>query len=51
MVSFINEFISYLLLVVIMVAVAICGGFIGKKLRDMKSAKAAEENEKNTEVE
>ncbi len=41
MVSFFNSFISYLLLVVIMVAVAICGGFAGKKLRDRKNAKEA----------
>ncbi|MBQ7482294.1 MAG: vanadium nitrogenase [Lachnospiraceae bacterium] len=48
MVSFFNSFISYLLLVVIMVAVAICGGFTGKKLRDRKNAKEAAnaENEK-----
>jgi hypothetical protein len=41
MVSFFNTFISYLLLVVIMVALAICGGFVGKKLRDNKNAKEA----------
>ena len=39
MVSFFNEFISYLLLVVIMAAVAVCGVFAGKKLRDSKDAK------------
>ncbi len=39
MVAFFNEFISYLLLVVIMIAVGICGGFAGKKLRDRKNAK------------
>ena len=41
MISFVNTFISYLLLVVIMVAVAICGGFVGKKLRDNKNAREA----------
>ena len=41
MVAFFNEFISYLLLVIIMVAIGICGGFVGKKLRDGKKAKEA----------
>ena len=45
MVAFFNEFISYLLLVIIMIAVGICGGFVGKKLRDKKKAKAASEAE------
>ncbi len=36
MVAFFNEFLSYLLLVIIMIAVGICGGFVGKKLRDKK---------------
>ncbi len=43
MVAFFNEFISYLLLVIIMVAVGICGGFVGKKLRDRKKAGEAAE--------
>ena len=43
MVAFFNEFISYLLLVIIMIAVGICGGFVGKKLRDSKKAKTAAE--------
>ena len=41
MISFFNEFISYLLLVIIMAAVAVCGVFAGKKLRDNKDAKEA----------
>ena len=41
MVAFFSEFISYLLLVVIMAAVAVCGVFAGKKLRDNKNAKEA----------
>lgn len=41
MIGFFNEFVSYLLLVIIMVAVAVCGGFVGKKLRDNKNAKEA----------
>ncbi|MCR5508678.1 MAG: vanadium nitrogenase [Lachnospiraceae bacterium] len=36
MISFFNEFISYLLLVIIMAAVAVCGAVCGKKLRDRK---------------
>ena len=40
MISFFNEFISYVLLAAIMVAVAIAGVFTGKKLRDRKDAKA-----------
>ena len=43
MVTFFNQFISYLLLVIIMIAVGICGGFVGKKLRDSKDAKNAAE--------
>ena len=45
MVAFFNQFISYLLLVIIMIAVGVCGGFVGKKLRDRKNAKAASEAE------
>lgn len=41
MVAFFNEFVSYLLLVVIMAAVAVCGVFAGKKLRDSKNAREA----------
>jgi hypothetical protein len=43
MIAFINEFLSYLLLVIIMAAIAVCGVFTGKKLRDKKNAKAAVE--------
>ena len=39
MISFFNQFISYLLLVFIMAALAVCGVFAGKKLRDAKDAK------------
>ena len=41
MIAFFNEFITYLLLVVIMAAVAVGGVFAGKKLRDNKKAKEA----------
>ena len=41
MVSFFNQFISYLLLVFIMAALAVCGVLTGKKLRDAKDAKEA----------
>jgi uncharacterized protein (UPF0333 family) len=48
MVAFFNEFISYLLLVIIMIVIGICGGFVGKKLRDKKNAKAASETQADT---
>ncbi len=51
MVAFFNQFISYLLLVIIMIAVGICGGFVGKKLRDSKKAgEAAAEAVTGTET-
>ncbi len=40
MVMFFNEFITYLLLVIIMGAIAVCGVIAGKKLRDKKNANA-----------
>ncbi|MBR5337741.1 MAG: hypothetical protein IK152_07135 [Lachnospiraceae bacterium] len=40
MVAFINEFLSYGLLVIIFAAIMIVGGFIGVKLRGAKDAKA-----------
>lgn len=48
MIAFINEFLSYLLLVIIMGAIAVCGVFTGKKLRDRKNAKAAAETASET---
>ncbi len=41
MVACFSEFVTYLLLVVIMAGVAVCGVFVGKKLRDNKNAKEA----------
>ena len=41
MISFVNTFLSYLLLVVISAAIAVLGTFVGKKLRDYKDKKAA----------
>jgi hypothetical protein len=41
MVSFFNEFITYILLVIIMGAVAVCGVLTGRKLRNSKDAKKA----------
>ncbi len=41
MIAFINEFLSYGLLVIIFAALMICGGFIGVKLRNAKDAKDA----------
>lgn len=43
--AFINSLLSYLLLFVISVGIAVCGFFAGKKLRNKKDAKT--ENEKN----
>ena len=45
MISFFNEFISYLLLVIIMACIAVCGVFAGKKLRDKKDLKDASSKE------
>jgi hypothetical protein len=44
MVVVFNEFLSYLLLFVIMVAIAVAGFFVGKKLRQNKNAKNGGEN-------
>ncbi len=52
MISFINSFLSYVLVVVAFVAVMFVGGFIGLKLRKSKDAKEAAlavEEEKVTE--
>ena len=39
MISFINTFLSYLILVVISIAVIVLAVYCGKKLREMKDAK------------
>ena len=39
MITFINSFLSYLLLFAIIVVIGICGGVVGKKLRDVKDSK------------
>lgn len=39
MVGFINTFLSYLLVVIVFVAVIICAILLGKKLREMKDSK------------
>ncbi len=49
MVSIFNAFLSYVLLAIIMAALAVAGTFVGRKLRDMKDAKAVVEN--NVDVE
>ena len=41
MIAFINSVLSYLLLMVIIVALCLLGGFIGLKLRKNKDAKDA----------
>ena len=49
MIAFFNTFLSYLILVVISMAVIVAGVFCGKKLRDMKDAKEAAEGAKQEE--
>lgn len=41
MITFLNSFLSYLLVVIVFFAVIICGVLIGKKLRENKDAKQA----------
>ena len=50
MVAFFNEFITYLLLVIIMAAIAVGGVFAGKKLRDKKNAGGAPANEPDSKA-
>ena len=40
MISFFNMFLTYLILVIISIGVIVLGVICGKKLRDMKDAKA-----------
>ena len=40
MVSFINMFLSYFLLFLISIGIIVCAVLLGKKLRDMKDARA-----------
>ena len=40
MITFINSFLSYLLLMVILVAIFVCGVVIGSELRKNKNKKA-----------
>ncbi len=44
MIAFINTFLSYLILVVISMAVIVLGVICGKKLREAKDAKEAQTN-------
>ena len=41
MVSFINTFLSYLLLCIIFMAIIVCAVMLGKKLREAKDRKTA----------
>ncbi|MCR5420012.1 MAG: hypothetical protein K6E98_03285 [Lachnospiraceae bacterium] len=50
MIAFLNMFFSYLILVIIMAALAVCGVIAGKKLRDSKNAKLRTEALKEEEV-
>ena len=45
MIAFFNTFLSYLILVIISMAVIVAGVVCGKKLRDMKDAKEANKAE------
>ena len=38
--AFLNSFVSYLLVMIVIVAVGFLGGFLGKKFRDSKDSKA-----------
>ena len=49
MIAFINEFLSYGLLVIIFAALMIVGGFIGVKIRNAKDAKQPAVAEDNKE--
>ena len=43
--AFLNSFVEYFITMVVMAAIAVAGVFAGKKLRDRKDAKKAEENQ------
>lgn len=43
--AFVASFLQYFIILVLLVVVALCGIFVGKKLRDRKDAKTAEEKE------
>lgn len=49
MVSFVNMFLTYLILVVISMGVIVLGVICGKKLRDTKDAKADNAGSKSKE--
>ena len=38
--AFLNSFVQYVIVMLIIVAVGFLGGFLGKKFRDMKDKKA-----------
>lgn len=41
--AFVSSFFSYIGYLIFLVIAAVCGGFVGKKLRDRKDAKTASE--------
>ncbi len=47
MIAFINSFLSYLILVIISMAVIVAGVLCGKKLREAKDAKEAAQSPDN----
>lgn len=49
MISFINSFLSYLIVVIVFFAVIICAALTGKKLRENKDKKTAMADSANNE--
>ncbi len=49
MVNFINTFLSYILLMVIILVVGACGFIVGQVLRKRKNAKLLAQQEENNE--
>jgi len=45
MIAFINQFLSYFLLAIIMMVIIVAAVICGKKLRDIKDKKDSEKNE------
>lgn len=41
MVAILGSFLQYLIIMILLAAIGVCGVFAGKKLRDRKDAKAA----------
>ncbi|MCR5107969.1 MAG: hypothetical protein K6B28_07365 [Lachnospiraceae bacterium] len=50
MIAFINTFLSYVIVVIVFMAIIVCAVMLGKKLRDMKDAKKQEAEEAGDDV-